>query len=142
MTKIYDVQPNELIESTALKLKEEEAMTAPEWAQFVKTGCHKERPPVNENWWHIRCAAILRSILKLGPVGVSKLRTKYGGKKNMGVRPDKFYKGSGSVIRKAIQQLEKAGFVAQKEIGSHKGRVITAKGKSLLDETAKSLQNE
>src|SRR3989338_1228886 len=118
MTTMYDVDPQELI---------------------LKTGMHKERPPVDEDWWYFRSASVLRNIYRFGPVGVSKLRTKYGGKKNRGVKKEHFYKGSGSILRKSLQQLEKAGFVKFAEKGVHKGRVITPKGKSFLDKIATQL---
>ena len=82
MVSIYDVYPRKLIEEMALELKKMPEMSPPEWAVYVKTGTHNMRPPAEENWWYVRSAAILRSIYKLGPIGVSKLRTKYGGRKN------------------------------------------------------------
>ena len=133
---MYDVDPQELISKAAEELKKIPEMKAPLWAAFVKTGMHKERPPVNEDWWYFRGASVLRSIYRFGPVGVSKLRTKYGGKKNRGVKKEHFYKGSGSILRKALQQLEKAGLVKFAEKGVHKGRVITPKGKTFLDKIA------
>ncbi|MBN2111795.1 40S ribosomal protein S19, partial [Candidatus Woesearchaeota archaeon] len=93
-----------------------------------------------EDWWYVRAASILRKVSMLGPVGVSKLRTLYGGKKDRGMKPEKFMKGSGNIIRKALQQLEKAGLAKQAEKGTHKGRVITPKGKSLLDKAAVKIQ--
>src|SRR5690606_15707809 len=63
---------------------------APEWAAFVKTGHGKQRPPTNDNWWHIRAASILMKIEKLGPIGVNKLSVKYGHRKNRGVKPEQF----------------------------------------------------
>ena len=139
MPSPYDVDPAALIARTAEALRAEKAIVPPAWAVFCKTGRHKERPPVQHNWWHIRCAALLRSLYRLGPIGVSKLRTKYGGKRNRGVAPEHFYKGSGSIIRKGLQQLEAAGLVAQKAIGVHKGRVLTPKGKAFLDKLAAEL---
>ena len=136
MTVSFDVNPNDLIEKAAEELKKDKNFAQPKWADFAKTGAHKERPPVSREWWYFRVAAVLRSILKLGPIGVSKLRTKYGGRKNRGHKPEKFYKGSGSVIRKALQQLEKAGYVQQIDRSGHKGRVITPSGKSFLDKIA------
>lgn len=136
MATVFDVQPTELIEKVAQKLKEIPEIQPTEWADFVKTGVHKERPPENGDWWYIRAAAILRSVYLLGPIGVSKLRTKYGGKKNRGVKPERFYKGSGNIIRTILQQLEAAELIKQGEIGVHKGRLVTPKGKSLLDKTA------
>lgn len=136
---IYDVNPNELIEKVAEELKNIEAIQPPEWAAFVKTGAHKERPPEDKEWWYKRAAAVLRSISILGPIGVSKLRTKYGGRKNRGVKPDKFKKGSGSVIRKVLQQLDKAELSKFVEKGVHKGRIVTPKGLSLLDKAANKI---
>lgn len=136
MAKIYDVDTNLLIEKAAEELKKVDGITPPEWANYVKTGVHKQRTPVNKGWWYIRAAAVLRSVYKLGPIGVSKLRTKYGGKKNRGVKPEEFRKGSGNIIRKILRQLEKAGFVIYKKDGIHKGRIITPKGKSFLDKIA------
>jgi len=133
---MHDVYPNELIEKVAENLKKIEQIKPPAWAAFAKTGMHRERAPVELDWWYKRAAAVLRSVAILGPIGVSKLRTKYGGKKRRGYKPPEFRKGSGSIIRKILQQLEKAGFIKYAEKGVHKGRVITAKGMSLLDKTA------
>ena len=142
MTTMYDVEAQELIEKAAEELKKIPEISAPEWAPFVKTGMHKERPPVNNNWWHIRVASVLRTVYRLGPVGVSKLRNKYGGKKNRGVKKEHFFKGSGNILRKSLQQLEKAGFVKFAEKGVHKGRIITPKGKSFLDKIAAQMQGQ
>ncbi len=136
MTTIYDVDTNDLIEKAAKQLKAEKLVAPVEWAKFVKTGVHKERPPVDADWWYIRSAAILRTVYKQGPIGVSKLRTKYGGKQNTGYKPEHHYKGSGSIARKILQQLEKSGLIKQDQRGVHKGRVVTPKGKSLLDKVA------
>ena len=137
---MYDVDPQELIAKTAEELKKISEVNPPAWAPFVKTGVHKERPPVDDNWWYSRTASILRKIYRLGPIGVSKLRTKYGGRKNRGVKKEHFCKGSGSIVRKSLQQLEKAGFVKFAGKDLHKGRIITPKGKSFLDKIATQIQ--
>ena len=136
MTTMYDVDAQELILKAAEELKKIPEIKAPAWAPFVKTGVHKEMPPVSSDWWYLRTASVLRAVYRLGPVGVSKLRTKYGGKMNRGVKKSHFYKGSGNILRKSLQQLEKAGFVKFAEKGVHKGRIITPKGKSFLDKIA------
>ena len=137
---MYDVDSQALILKTAEELKKVPEIKAPAWASFVKTGMHKERSPVDNEWWYKRVASVLRTVYRLGPIGVSKLRTKYGGKKNRGVKKEHFFKGSGNIIRKSLQQLEKAGFVKFAEKGVHKGRVITPKGKSFLDKIATNLK--
>ena len=126
---------NIVIEKLADKLKRLNSIKKPEWADFVKTGSFKERSPVNKDWWFIRSAAILRSVTMLGPIGVSKLRKKYGGKKNRGMKPEKFYLASGSIIRKVLQQLELEELIKKKEEGIHKGRLITKKGLDLIKES-------
>ena len=137
---IETVNTNELIKRTAEQLKKQ--IQKPAWSDYVKTGAHNERPPSDRDWWYVRAAAVLRAIAKLGPIGVSKLRTKYGGARNRGVKPEQFRKGSGAVIRKILQQLEKAQLIKQDVIGKRKGRVITAAGKKLLQSVAKEIQKE
>ncbi len=139
MVRIHDVNTQELIEKTAEELKKVPEIKAPEWAAFVKTGPHKERAPMKDDWWYMRSAAVMRSIYNLGPIGVSKLRTKYGGKQNKGFKPERFKKSSGNIIRKVLQQLEAAGFAKQAEAGVHKGRVLTPAGMSFIDKIASSL---
>lgn len=116
----------------AEKLKKIPEIQAPEWSNYVKTSTHKERPPEQADWWHLRAASILNKVQKLGPIGVSKLRVKYGGKKNRGHKPERFYKGSGKITRTILQQLEKAGLIKEIKEGAHKGRKLTPKGQSLL----------
>lgn len=137
MTNIFDANSAKLIQETAEELKKLKEMQPPEWAKFVKTGPGKERTPSEKDWWYTRAASVLRTIFKKGPIGVSKLRTKYGNKKNRGVKPEKFTKASGNILRKILQQLEKAGLAKQTEKGVHKGRITTPKGISLLSKAAK-----
>jgi small subunit ribosomal protein S19e len=136
MASIYDVDANELIEKAAKELAKNENIKAPEWADYVKTGVHKERAPARSDWWYLRAAAVLRTVYRYGPIGVSKLRIKYGGRKRRGHKPERFYPGSGNIIRKILQQLEKAGYLKKEEKEQHKGRKISNTGVSLLDKIA------
>lgn len=137
MTQMFNVPQDKLVQRIAEELKKVEAINPPEWAAFVKTGAQKQRPPMEDEWWFKRTAAILRSIAVMGPIGVSKLRTRYGGRKRRGHKPPKFKKGSGSILRKALQQLEKAGFCKQTENNAkHKGRIITSKGMKIIERAA------
>ena len=136
MTHILAVNPNELINKAAEELKKQKLIQPTDWSKFVKTGHNRERRPDSSEWWYFRAAAILRSTAKLGPIGTQKLRQKFGGKKNRGHKPERFYKSSGSIIRKILQQLEKASLVQQTEKKTHKGRILTPQGKSFLDKIA------
>ena len=140
MVTVYDVNANELIKKAAKELESKPEFKAPEWAKFVKTGVSRQRPPVEKNWWHSRTAAVLRTIYLQGPIGTNRLRVKYGGVKNMGYAPERQKKGSGSIARKILQQLEKAGYVKQEQKGTHKGRVVTPVGKKFLDSIANQVK--
>jgi small subunit ribosomal protein S19e len=139
MVTAFDVHPEALINKAAEALKKEEAVEAPEWAKFVKTSQSRERPPINQDWWYVRAAAILRTVYMKGPIGVSKLRSKYGGNKNRGLRPKHFRRASGNIIRKCLQQLQTAGYLETSDKGIHKGRVVSGKGRQLLDNLSKEL---
>lgn len=134
MTTVYDVKAEPLIKRVAKDLEDE--IKEPEWTEYVKTGVHKERPPEQENWYYIRTAAILRRIYKDGPLGVSKLRTIYGGRNSRGHKPENHEKASGKVIRTALQKLEEHEYVEEED---GEGRKITDKGKSYLDQKASEL---
>ena len=138
---MFDVKVNDLLPKVAEELKKEGMIQPPEWASYVKTGVHKERPPMDKDWWFMRCASVLRTVKLKGPIGVAKLRKKYGGRKNRGHKPDAFRLASGNILRKVLQQLEKSGYIKYVEKGVHKGRIATPKGTSLLDKTAVSLYN-
>lgn len=138
MTTVYDVPADLLISAIAKDLNENKSINAPEWAQFVKTGVHKERRPEDADWWYTRCASILRRVYIDGPVGLNSLRSYYGGKKDRGSEPEKFRKGSGSIIRTALKQLEDAGFIAKVT----EGRIITPEGKSFVDKASNIVKKE
>ena len=142
MVTPYDVDPGKLIEKLAEELKKIESIVAPEWAKFVKTGAGKERPPVERDWWHTRAASVMRKVYLSGAIGVSKLRKKYSAKKNRGHKPERVYVGSGNILRKILQQLEKAELLKYVEKGVHKGRIVTGKGEKLLNQAAKNLGGE
>jgi small subunit ribosomal protein S19e len=134
MTTAYDVPADLLIKKTAQKLKKVEACQPPEWAPFVKTGIHKEKAPLDKDWWFTREAAILRKVYVHGPIGTMHLRAKFSGPRDRGSKPNRVSYGSGSIIRNALKQLEQAELV---QTVKGKGREVTPKGRSLLDNTAR-----
>ncbi|MGQ9515265.1 MAG: 30S ribosomal protein S19e [Thermoproteota archaeon] len=133
MPTVYDVPADALIEHLAKYLKSSvEQVKPPPWAFYAKTGAHKEKPPENPDWWYLRSASLLRRLYIFGPMGVSRLRKVYGGRKRFPMRRAHSVRAGGSPIRKALQQLEQAKFVSH----SKKGRILTNEGKSLLDRMA------
>jgi small subunit ribosomal protein S19e len=138
---ITDVPAQELVDKLVAELAKLPELKAPAWAAIAKTGSHAERHPLRSDWWHVRAASILYQLWRLGPIGTSKLRVKYGGLKSRGARPEHFRVAGGNAIRKLLQQLEKAGLAKQVQKGVHKGRIATPKGTSLLEKTANELMN-
>ncbi len=141
MVTALEVPADMLIERLAKYLKEQvPEVKPPKWAAYVKTGPHKENPPQDPDWWYKRCASILRKLYVHGkPVGLSRLRTAYGGSQDRGVAPSHFRKAGGSIIRKALQQLEQAGLVVKVD---RKGRTLSPKGRSLIDKMSKQILEE
>ena len=140
MTTAYDVPADVLIGRITDYIKGNvREVTPPEWAAYVKTGPHVERAPQDPDWWYVRTASMLRKLYMKGPVGVSRLRKDYGGRKRRGVRPAHFARAGGKIIRSILQQLETAGLVEKANNG---GRVVSAKGRSLLDAMSGQIKRE
>ena len=74
-----------------------ELVSAPGWAVDVKTGTHREMPPVQDDWWETRAASMLRKVAIHGPIGTNHLAQMYGGLKNRGVKPNKAVTGSRNI---------------------------------------------
>jgi len=132
MTTVFDVPADLLIRKVAEALKARQEIKPPAWAAFAKTGVHKEMPPENPDWWYVRSAAVLRRVYVDGPLGVQRMRSFYGGKKDRGSKPNAFRKGSGSILRRALQQLETCKFVVHDKTG----RRISPEGQSFMDAMA------
>jgi small subunit ribosomal protein S19e len=136
---VREVHAAVLIKRASEELKKLKELTPPQWSHFVKTGAHKERPPEQPDWWYIRAASLLRRIYIDGPVGVSRLRTYYGGRQNRGQAPEHFRKAGGKIVRVILQQLEQAGLVAKAE---RRGRKLTQKGSTMLEQIAEQIKAE
>jgi len=135
MNNVFDLNSHEYNKKLAEALKKVPEFKEPEWAGFVKSGAAKRRPIDEEDFWYKRAASILRQIYKNKTSGVNRLRTKYGGRKNRGSKPEEFRKAGGKIIRTILQQADKTGFTEiTKEKGKRAGRQLTAKGKKFLEE--------
>ncbi len=133
MTTVYDVPPGLLIEKLREQLQAEGKIKPPEWAKFARTGVHTEKAPVQPDWWYRRVAAVLRKVYVNGPVGSTRLAAEFGGRRDDGSAPYHPRRGSRSVAREAMQQLESLGYLSKLE---KKGRTITPAGRKLLDKAA------
>lgn len=136
----YDIPSSVLIERLTKYLKEEvDEITPPAWTLFAKTGVHTQRPPTNPDWWFVRSASVLRKIYLKGPIGIELLRQKYGGRIDRGAKPEHAAKGSGSIIRNVIHQLQTAGLVKSYRT---EGRIVTNEGRRLLDRLSTEIKKE
>lgn len=135
MADVKSIEAGKYNKLLAEALKKIDNFKAPEWIDFVKSGTHNARPITEEDFWHKRAASILRQIYLREVVGVERLRTRYGGRKDRGMRPAEFRKSSGKIIRLILQQGEQAGLL-EKAKTKKKGRQLTEKGKEFLEQTA------
>ena len=138
MSTVYELNAQEYNLKLAEALKQIPEFEAPEWVAYVKSGPAKERPIEDLDFWYKRSASILRQIHKKKIVGVNRLRTKYGSKKNRGYAPEEFRKASGKIIRTILQQADAAGFteIAKSIRGVRErkpGRQLTKKGIEFLE---------
>ena len=140
MVTVYDVPAEKLILKVSEKLKENDKIVPPEWAEFAKTGIHTEREPVQQDWWYTRAASIMRKLYVKGPMGTSKLAGEYGGFNDRGCKPNKAVKGSRNIVRKCLIQLQDAGLLEATQ--DKQGRKISPAGQKLLDNSAKEVFDE
>ena len=140
MVTVYDVPAEKLILKVSEKLKENDKIVPPEWAEFAKTGIHTERAPVQQDWWYTRAASIMRKLYVKGPMGTSKLAGEYGGFNDRGCKPNKAVKGSRNIVRKCLIQLQDACLLEATQ--DKQGRKISPAGQKLLDNSAKEVFDE
>ncbi len=145
MTTYYDVPADLLISGTADRLRSFDTINPPEWASHVKTGTHRERPPVQGDWWHTRAASVLRKVAIKGPIGTNRISQEYGGSKDRGVKRNKAVAGSRNISRKLLQQLSDSGLVSDmmNTAGTvNRGKIVSPQGQKLLDEVAHSVRTQ
>ena len=139
MATAYDVPADKLITRLAQELGKIDTLQPPAWAIFVKTGRHREKSPAKDGWWHVRSAAVLRKIYIEGPIGTTRIAAAFGGKADRGSKPDKAVRGSRAIARTTVKQLEKSQLVQKDKDG---GRVVTGKGRKLVDGLSTELLKE
>lgn len=130
MTHPQDVPPSVLLPRLATELRTRGVVTPPPWSTFAKTGVHKQRAPTQTDWWYLRSASVLRKIYLKGNVGIERLSSEYGGKRDRGSAPYHARNGSRAVLREIVHQLEKAGLVQPYK---SRGRRVSPEGQKLLD---------
>jgi small subunit ribosomal protein S19e len=133
---VKDVPAGHFIAAFAAHLKRSGKVNLPSWVDVVKTGVQKELSPYDPDWYYTRLAALARQVYLRKGLGVGHYRRHFGGVQRRGSAPPHFKKAAGGVIRNALQQLEKLGFVATAKDG---GRSITVAGRREIDRVATEL---
>ena len=135
MVNSFDVPASKLIGALTERVKTLPELEVPEWAHYVKTGSHAERPPQRRDWWYVRAASILRKLYFRGPLGLSEFERAYGGSKAVAYNPKHQRDAGSSVNRRILKELERAGLVSK----TPRGRVLSPKGAALLDGISKEV---
>lgn len=134
MANVFDVDGSALIKKTSEMLKGK-GMAKPEYIDFVKSGASRERVPSDPDFFYMRSASLLRQVYLNGPVGIARMRTRYGTRKLHTIHRHHHFRSGGSVIKDAFDSLEKLDYVKK----TPKGRVITPAGKSFLDKISNEI---
>lgn len=139
MATAYDVPAEKLVPRLAEELRKLDTVKPPDWAMFAKAGRHREKSPIDDGWWFVRSAAVLRKIYLDGPIGTTRLAAAFGGKADRGSKPNKAVRGSRAIARKTMKQLEASQLVQRDKNG---GRAVTGKGRKLVDGLSTELLKE
>jgi small subunit ribosomal protein S19e len=128
---VKDVHQTVFIRKLALFLKKSGKIQPPEWTDAVKTATCKELPPNNLDWYYVRVASVARRVYVRSPTGVGALARRYGGRNcRGGVIPEHTTPASRKIIRTAMQQLEKMGWMKK----AVKGRKLTMVGRRAMED--------
>ena len=144
MTTYNDIPADILIDGLVEKLSSLDSIVEPDWAAFVKTGTHRERPPTQDNWWTIRSAAILRKVAFKGPIGTNHMAQEFGGPRDRGVKPNRAAAGSRNIARTILQQLSESGLIISSfnNAGTvNLGKILTPEGHKLVNDVAHSVRD-
>ncbi len=134
MANVYDVGASELVSEAAARLKGL-LKEPPEYMHYAKSGASKERLPQDPDFWYVRSASILRQVYLNGPIGIQRLRVRYGSKKEHRVHRKHHFDAGGSIIQDSLKALEAVELVKKVK----NGREITPKGRAFLDRVSKEL---
>lgn len=138
MEQVYRVKANALIEAIKDTLKNKTEIVQPKDNDLIKTSHGKQFSPEDQYWFFTRMASIVRTAMCKGTVSLKGLERKYACRKNVGVKPSRYAKGSDFVIESAIEQLIKINWFDF----SNKKDILTPLAKEVLGEIMEKVSNE
>lgn len=128
-----DVRADRFVVELARYLKRTGKIEVPKYVDLVKTGVARELAPYNPDWFFVRAASLARRLYVRPGTGVGGFSKVYSKAYRRGSRPEHQSLASRSILRHALQQLEKIGLVEKNPNG---GRQITSQGRRDLDRIA------
>eukprot|EP00657_Telonema_sp_P-1_P003578 TRINITY_DN1849_c0_g1_i2.p2 TRINITY_DN1849_c0_g1~~TRINITY_DN1849_c0_g1_i2.p2 ORF type:complete len:173 (+),score=86.80 TRINITY_DN1849_c0_g1_i2:169-687(+) len=130
---VRDVDTWRWVKTMAKHFKDEGKLFVPSCTEIVKTSHGRERAPQNNDWYYIRCAAVLRAIYLRPGTGYGGLAKRFSNKKNRGSRPEIYCKAATGLLHWCCRSLEGLKLLAK---GKEQGRVITKAGRKRADTIA------
>ena len=130
---VRDVNGWRFVKALARHFKQEGKLFVPRCTEIVKTSHGRERAPQNEDWYYIRCAAVLRALYLRPGQGYGGLSKRFGIKKNRGSQPEITTRGARGLLHWACRSLEGLKLVTK---GKESGHVVTKEGRKKADTIA------
>lgn len=130
---LRDVNAWRWVKTAAAHFKQEGKLFVPRCTELVKTSHGRERAPQKQDWFYIRCAAVLRAIYLRPGTGYGGLSKRFGNKKNRGSQPEITTKAARGLLHWACRSLEGLKLVTKGKEGGH---VITKEGRKKVDTIA------
>lgn len=130
MEQVHRVQAVPLLKAIEGTLKANTAIKLPKDHDLIKTGSGRQYSPDSPDWFYTRMAAIVRLAMRKGRVSLKGLGSRFGARKNRGVRPSGFTRGSSFVNGAAVAELESIGWFDF----SNREDILTQTAKAILSD--------
>ena len=130
---VHDVPANKWVKAMAQQFKREGKLMVPTCTEHLKTSHGRERAPQNNDWYYVRCAAVLRHVYLRPGNGYGGLAKAFANKKNKGTLPEATVKAATGPLHWACKSLEGLKLIAK---GKAHGRVLTREGRKRADTVA------
>jgi small subunit ribosomal protein S19e len=138
MVNVREVPADLLIGKLTEDFSKMKKIEVPVWTEFLKSGVHREKSWMQEDWYYRRLASTLRKVYLRGNIGIQRLSEEYGGRKDNGSKPYHPAAGSRSIVRHILNQLQTLGLVEKKETG----RSVSPKGMAMLQKASHTVMEK
>ncbi|KAL0229959.1 hypothetical protein PCE1_003523 [Barthelona sp. PCE] len=135
MPGLKQVTADQFIQACGLHLKNANILELPTEITYIKSAPGRELGPQDPDWFFKRAAAILRRVYIQPGIGLGGFAKYFGAKARNGHARNHGALAARGVIRRIIQNFEKAGLIEQ----STKGRVLSSEGRRVCDTVATNI---